>query len=259
MFYIKIYGGENLGILKEAFFYCNVSRNKVSKIAPHILNYYDLTFVLKGRLTYIINQKRYTLYKNDAIFLTPGMLRERLAEDRQTQYVSFNFHLNENIGLETFLKGIISDEIKRLISVFPQSHLTSSFHSKEKIESILNYILYELINNLHFESQNKHIIKILKYIDANLSQNLTLEQISNHVYLTKEYTASLFKKETGKTIIEYINERKMVIAKNMIDSGQNSLKDVALNVGFENYSYFSRLFKKYYGTSPVKRKNTPNR
>ena len=94
----------------------------------------------------------------------------------------------------------------------------------------------------------------MKYIESHLSQSLSLKEISDHINLTKEYTAYLFKKEIGKTIIDYINERKMIIAKNMIDSGQTSLKEVSFSLGFENYSYFSKLFKRYYDVSPVKRK-----
>jgi len=106
--------------------------------------------------------------------------------------------------------------------------------------------------------------RILDYED-NLTREPKRQKVSTDIVgisvqtgtglgLTKEYTAYLFKKEIGKTIIDYINERKMVIAKNMIDSGQAYLKDVALSLGFENYSYFSKLFKKYYDTTPVKRR-----
>lgn len=241
-------------MVKEVLFYCNVSTKSVSKIAPQKIDYYDLTFVLKGNLTYIIDGKPYVLHEKDAFFLKPETLRERIAENHQAKYVSFNFLLNEDIAIENFLKGIINSEIEKLISVFPQRHLSDSFHSKEKIQSILNYILYEIIDNAGYKSQNQHIIKILKYIEAHLSQNLSLKEISDYIGLTKEYTAYLFKKEIGKTIIDYINERKMIIAKNMIDSGQASLKDVALSLGFENYSYFSKLFKKYYDSAPVKRR-----
>ncbi len=242
------------GIVNEVLFFCNVSTNNVSRMAPHSITYYDLTFVLKGSLSYVINGRKYHLNENDAIFLVPGTLRERLSDNQKAKYVSFNFSLNEEIKLGTYLKDIINDEIKRLISVFPHSHLTSSFHSKEKLECVLNYVLYEIINNSELESQNQHIIKILKYIEAHLSENMTLDDISKHINLTKEYTSNLFKKELGTTVIDYVNRRKMMVAKNLIDSGEVRLTEVASRLGFENYSYFSKLFKKYYDTSPVKRK-----
>lgn len=245
-----------MGIVKNISYYCNVSPRKVRQMVSYPFRCCELTLVLKGSLTYIISGKQYVLNKDDAIFLTPGCIRGRLPVNDPASYVSFNFHLNQDIKLDTHLKGILNGEIKKLISVLPKGPLTDSFHSREKIENILNCILYEIIDNIGFKSQNPHIIKILKYIEANLSQNLTLSQISSHVNLTREYTANLFKKETGKTIIDYINERKMIIAKNIIDSGELCLKDVANSLGFENYSYFSKLFKKYYGIPPVKQKNT---
>lgn len=244
-----------MGVVKDVLFYCNVSTNKVSRMPPKTIKYYDLTFVFKGKLTYIIDGIQYDLEENDAIFLPPGTLRERLPTDQHTRYISFNFLLHDDLALDIFLTDIISDDIRKLISVLPQRHLTPTFHAKEKAESLLNYILYEIMDNAGFKSQNVHVIKILKHIEANITQDLTLAKISEHVNLTKEYTANLFKKETGKTIIDYINERKMIIAKNMIDSGESSLQDIAAGLGFKNYSYFSKLFKKYYDTSPVKWKN----
>ena len=242
-------------IVDKVSFYCNVSTSNVSKMPAHPIDYYDLTFVLKGSMTYLINGKKYVLKENDAVFIEPGSIRERLAGAQKTKYVSFNFTLNDALSLDTKLNEIINDEIKLIISAYPHSHLTGTFHSKEKLEAILTYILYEIIDNAELKSQNQHIIKILKYIESHLSDGITLEEVSKHVNLTKEYTSNLFKKEIGSTLIEYVNKRKMTVAKNMIDSGEVRLQEVASSLGFENYSYFSRLFKKYYDTSPVKRKN----
>ena len=244
-----------MSLVKENLFYCNVSVSKPNKIAPKIIPYYDLTFVLKGRLTYIVNGAEYILEENDAILIRPGSLRERLVGDNPAKYVSFNFLMGNDIPVDIFLKGIITSEVRALVSAFPQRHISPFYHAKEKTECILNYILYEIMDVSLFQSKNPHILEIMRYIENNLSQKLSLAQISRHVHLTKEYAASLFKKETGKTVTRYINERKMIVAKNMIATGTVSLKDVAISLGFENYSYFSRLFKKYHDSSPVKRKN----
>jgi two-component system response regulator YesN len=116
---------------------------------------------------------------------------------------------------------------------------------------MLNYILFELTDTVAMNSCNEHIIKITNYIEANLTQKLTLEDVSKAANLTKEYTAYLFKKETGKTVTSYINERKMLLAKELIDNGKMTLSDVALHLSFENYNYFSRLFKKNTGMTPL--------
>lgn len=60
----------------------------------------------------------------------------------------------------------------------------------------------------------------------------------------------IFKRETQKTITEYINAQKMTLAKELIQSRSLSLSDIAANLGYDNYNYFSRLFKKHYKTNP---------
>ena len=241
-------------LVKENLFYCNASVSKPGKMAPRVIPYYDLTFVLKGSLTYLVDGTPYILEENDAILIRPGAVRERLAGDSPAKYVSFNFLCGEDIPVDTFLKGVINSEIRALVAAFPQRHISPLYHAKEKTECILNYILYELQDASLFASQNPYIVESLKYIEARLSQKISLSQISQHIHLTKEYTASLFKKEIGKTVTQYINERKMIAAKNMIGNEAVSLRDVAASLGFENYSYFSKLFKKYHDTTPIKRK-----
>ncbi len=243
-----------MSIVKELLFYCNVATNQSRNLTSEIIPYFDLTFVLKGELTYIINGEKCVLRENDAILLRPNTVRERLGDSHPVKYVSFNFLMNEEINIDPYSESIINSDIRKLIAIFPQSHLSPSFHSKEKLEGILNYILYEMIDISLFKSKNQNVIKILKYIENNIALPLTLTQISQAVNLSKEYTANLFKKEMGKTIIEYINEQKMLLAKNMIDNGETSLNDIAVSLGFENYSYFSKVFKKCYGIPPVKMK-----
>lgn len=64
------------------------------------------------------------------------------------------------------------------------------------------------------------------------------------------YCDTVFKKETGFSIIEYFNKLKIEEAKKLIVERADSLTEIALKLGFEDYNYFSRLFKKHTGYSP---------
>ena len=240
-------------IIKDIYHYCNVSVNKCKQINKHRISYYDLTFVFKGSMTYLADGQTYVLNENDAILLPPGTVRQRMAGEQKVQYVSFNFQILPNCELliSPFLKNIITQDIRKLINVFSQTHLSPKYHSKEKLCNLLNYILYELLDAVSLQSNHSEVIKIEKYIDENITKKITLEMLSNHVHLSKEYIAYIFKKNVGKTVIEYVNERKMMYAKYMIQEGTLSLQDVAKNLGYENYSYFSKVFKKQFNTSPV--------
>ena len=247
-------------IVKDIVFYCNTSSKSCSAMDDRILDFYDLTFVIKGELTYIINGESYILNENDAILLKPGMLRKRIAGNEPVKYVSFNFHVFDDTKLpqKMFMKNIITHDILKIISFCSHNHISHQYRSKEKLTNILNYILLEIQNILDIESSNLHVIKIVQFINTHITEPISLDTVSKHISLSKEYTSTLFKNETGKTVTEYINERKLLLAKEMLQEGKLTLNDISENVGFENYSYFSKLFKKYYGLSPKQLIKTNN-
>ena len=67
----------------------------------------------------------------------------------------------------------------------------------------------------------------------------------------KAIQKKLFKKETGKSIINYLLDERLESAKMLIREGSLSLSDIAVETGFSDYNYFSRIFKKRVGVSPI--------
>lgn len=239
--------------------YCNITVSRCQPIEPAIIPFYDLTFVLEGTLVYRANHQTLCLNKYDAILLPPGTFRERDAGQKQVSYVSFNFQIFENSGLDLphYLPDCITPSIRRLVSVYPTSHLSSLYYSREKCMMLLNYILLELLDNTAFRSSNEHILGILRYIEEHLPEKLTLKSISEQANLSREYTSFLFRREMNKTLTDYVNERKLLLAKELISSGEMSLGDISRHIGFENYNYFCRLYTRQFGISPGKmRKKT---
>ena len=146
---------------------------------------------------------------------------------------------------------LITSDIRKLVSLYPPSHLSSFYHAKEKCVNMLNYILYELLDVSTIKCDNDHVVRMLYYIEEHITEDLRLQTISAQMNLSIEYTSYIFKKETGKTLTDYVNERKLLLAKNLIVSGEMSLADIASYLGFENYNYFSRLFKRYMNSTPI--------
>jgi len=239
-------------IVNELLHYCNVTVKQQNEIARAPIDYYDFTFVLKGKMTYLVNDKKYVLHENDAVIIKPGEIRERLKSSETARYVSFNFKAYDSdaIPKKSYLKNVISHDIKSLISIFSATHISDIYATREKVINLLNYILLEIKDILDFDSNNKHIIEIIKYINEHIAEPLSLSDVSENVNLSKEYTSHIFKKETGKTVTDYINERKLIIAKEIILGTGYPLTDVSDRLGYENYSYFSKVFKKQFGISP---------
>ena len=94
------------------------------------------------------------------------------------------------------------------------------------------------------------VSKIKNYIRSNLGEKLTLEKIASVVGYTPNYCDYLFYKETGESIIRYAIRERITEAKRLLIEGILSLTEIAYKVGFEDYNYFSRTFKKHEGVSP---------
>lgn len=240
-------------IVSDISHFCNVSLPKCSPIEKSSINYYDFTFVTNGSMSYTADGRTYILEKNDAIFLPPGTERSRQESNCAVSYVSFNFTTapGYDFSFDKYMKNCITRDIKTLISVFPQSHMMQHYHSKEKLAGILNYILLELSDTMGFSPNNEHILKIIRYIDDNITSPITLSRVCKEINLSKEYTSAIFKKSMGCTLTDYINERKIRLAKDLITNRVMSLKDVSEYLGYSNYNYFSRLFKRYFDISPM--------
>lgn len=95
----------------------------------------------------------------------------------------------------------------------------------------------------------ERVKKAMTYIRNNLSKQLTLDEIADHVGISKYHFAREFKAFTGETVIDSINILRCKEAKRLIESGM-SVSAAAMSCGFENLSYFSRTFKKHFGQLP---------
>lgn len=251
----------NAYIAKSLWRYIYQSTKSCIELPPHPLKYWDLTLVFKGSLEYTVNGTSYTAGPNDVILIPEGAIRQRPG-GQSAQYASFNFTANSDAMLprDIYYHDVVNSEIKNMLSLFAQTRIPDGSkappydpsNSRAKAINMLNYILLEIMNVLSYDNKNEHVKNATKYINDHILSPISLSDVSEYIHLSKEYTASIFKKETGKTVTEYITERKMLYAKEMLQDGSFTLSEISSNLGYDNYGYFSIIFKKYYGISPVK-------
>lgn len=92
--------------------------------------------------------------------------------------------------------------------------------------------------------------KAIRYISKNFMRNLTLDDVAGHVHLNPAYFSTLFKQSTGSSFKEYLNMVRIEESKRLLANTDYSIIDIALATGFEDQSYFSKVFKKYTGLTP---------
>jgi two-component system response regulator YesN len=115
---------------------------------------------------------------------------------------------------------------------------------QEKTKSILDQIA-------HLESNSRAVLEVMKYIRRHYSnKEITVKQLADHVHLAPTYLSSLFKKETGKTISEYLTEIRIEKSAELLIQPQAKLFEVADQSGYYDANYFSKVFKKIKGMTP---------
>jgi len=97
---------------------------------------------------------------------------------------------------------------------------------------------------------SKEVADIIKYVKENYTKTITLNAMANRVSLSPNYLSSLFKKDTGFSFIECVNLIRINKAKKMLNETHLKIYSVAENAGFNNESYFSRVFKENVGIAP---------
>lgn len=95
-----------------------------------------------------------------------------------------------------------------------------------------------------------HITKCLDYIYENLHTRITVQVLSDKLGLNPSYLSRLFKKEIGLSVSEYILQKKIEAAQNMLLYSDYSLSQIAFTLAFPSQSYFSEIFKKRHGVTP---------
>lgn len=142
-----------------------------------------------------------------------------------------------------------SSTLFRTISSHAQAPLSSRFATKGILYLLCSRFLIEAMHK--FEATDNRIRKALRYIRQHIDQPIGVDELSDLCCLSKDHFIRLFKKEMQLTPVQYINQKKIEKAQLKIITGNQSVKDIAYSLSFDNISYFNRLFKKHTGINPT--------
>ena len=113
-----------------------------------------------------------------------------------------------------------------------------------------------MVRNLNRQTYSPVIQKIIAYIETDLSTDLSLKTFAKYLNVNASYLSTLFSKEVGITLSEYVNNSRIFHAKKLLQGTNLPIKSIAEQCGFSDTHYFNRIFHKITGTTPgVYRKN----
>ena len=229
--------------------------------------YFILEYVVSGKGYIVVNGKKHTVQANDAYLLEPGSSHEYYADkDDPYSKIWVNF------------KSELFESIMKLYNmehtyVFHNADISKEMNSILKLEntSIYNHMIYQEASRYLFsifmtlakqkqDSQQGSMIaqQILVELDRSVYSSVTIEDICKQLYISRSKMMREFKKYYHTTPHAYLLEQKIKTAKTYLKNTNNSIKDIANYLGFENEHYFSTVFKAKTGMTPGQYRRTEN-
>ncbi len=137
--------------------------------------------------------------------------------------------------------------------------LRSSVEDIQKLVYEMVKVYCQLVNKYSVKDYSPTVQKVIVMIESNLASDLTLSELANTLNINASYLSTVFKKETGKTITGYVNEKRIELAQELLKTTNLQVQTIAQYCGIVDVHYFTRLFKKLTGVSPKQFREENNR
>ena len=127
---------------------------------------------------------------------------------------------------------------------------TDSYHKLSQIGKCIIKTYCKIIDQTGLLHKSPDVKKVILYIQNNFKNKILIDDICKNVNLSKSHVCKSFKKESGKSINEYIIKTRIRHSKFLLQNSNLSLLEIALESGFESHSYFTKVFKSETGLTP---------
>lgn len=173
---------------------------------------------------------------------------------------------NENEQKKIIAIGFVAILCRAIIEVGVNETLAFDFSDQEmrnifKINDFINFdeymmrLLYKftyMVYQKNIRQYSNYTISAIKYINSHLHNRITLNDLANHINISKEYLCRTFKLDTKESINHYINRQKIELSKTYLIQNKLTIKEIAYTLGYSSESYFIQVFKKIMGMTPEK-------
>lgn len=143
------------------------------------------------------------------------------------------------------LKPIDYEELDGVLS-----QLVERVRRQRRIESIPPEIMQKASGEEGEKTKDDVIGTVKRYVREHIQEDIYIADIAKQVYLNEQYLMRTFKKTTGLSILEFITNERLWLAKELLINTNYPINRVADMVGYGNYSYFTKIFKRNVGKTP---------
>ena len=247
----------------------------------HTHDYIEAVYMCSGETTHIINGKKLKLREGELLFLGQNARQEILSAGENDIAVNFIIQPaffdktlemlgTEETPIKNFLiRSLFDSEYQgylhfKVAGVLPVQNLienliwtlTSNTTNKRNVNQITMGLLFmQLLNHTdklsHESREDRAIMEIFRYIEENYKDG-SLTEAAKLLHYDFYWLSHEIKNRTGKTYTEHLQEKRLSQAAFLLKNTTLSVEEIAIAVGYENKSYFHRVFAAKFDTSPKK-------
>ena len=247
----------------------------------HTHDFIEAVYMCSGQTTHIINGKKLILKEGELLFLGQNARQEILPAGEKD--IAVNFIIQpaffdktlemlgaEEAPIKNFLISSLFDSenqsylhfkvagvlpVQNLIENLIWTLISNTTNKRNINQTTMGLLFMQLLNHtdkLSYESrEDRAIMDIFRYIEGNY-KNGSLTEAASLLHYDFYWLSHEIKNRTGKTYTEHLQEKRLSQAAYLLKNTSLSVEEIALAVGYENKSYFHRIFSAKYGTSPKK-------
>ena len=236
----------------------------------------EILYFTQGKAITACNLQEYEVKKGTIVLVNGNELHTGIISQINSVFYCIQFDPNffhNLIGNEyVIFENIIHDDdctklLDQLITISTQKRSVKNIVESKKLTYEFIILLTERYtkNILGEEDYKKQFKKldtfhlIVDYLDKHYTEDLSVTNVASYFNMSTSYFAHFFKEYAQKSVIEYINETRIMHAKNFLEKEEIPISEIALQVGFSDINYFSRKFKAITGITPTEYKKNCQR
>lgn len=250
--------------------------NQDSRYHDH--DFTEITYILSGKGQYLVEGITYDVKAGDLIICNAGVRHHNIVTDKKEPTVEFfigftDYQLKDlppntmSLKDQSYLLHTdieLHQNLSKLCYAMLAENETNQVGKYFMLKAYLIQFLLLIIRqntkpqpkqeSYHFDTHYKSYVvnQMITYFHTHYNEKISLDQIAQNMYLSPVYLSKIFKEETGESPINYLIKIRLEKAKDILStSHSDSIKKIACQVGYEDAYHFSKLFKKYYGISPL--------
>lgn len=231
----------------------------------HYHTYFELYFLDAGNRLHMMNDDVYETRAGDFMLFAPYTMHHSFGKPDAHFSRAVIYFKPEVIQYDTLRSLLLKSsglyrpapqqlhEIRRFIYRMLDEQDKGEELSNAYIQSLLNSMLIQVSRLRHIREDHhdeSRMEKVIQYIHENFEHEITLKELSDHFYISEYYLCREFKKHTNRTIIQYIQNIRIMHAQRLfIETGLN-VTNVASQTGFNSLTHFNRVFREVTGMTP---------